>query len=154
GDVLPTLADTTISGRRLNVYGALTCQDSEVLARLRPTPHPPATVGVPFHASLSALHVNCAAPAGDVTVVRQPGNEHITLPDDGAGSDRVAGDGIYTADWTATLQQTSTLAYPDGDVETVHVWPDVPNLVASPAPAVEESFGTALAMSDTNLFVG
>jgi subtilisin family serine protease len=155
GDPLPTLAGTTISGHRLNARGSLDCQSSELVAGLHPAgPALVATEGMPFTTRLAALHLRCGDPAGDVTVVRQPGNESITLRDDGTGPDRVAGDGLYATAWTATLHRTSTLTFPDGDGETVHVQPQLPNLFTSPTPSVEDSFGHSVAMSPTHLFIG
>lgn len=36
GDLIESLAETTITGRRLNAYGSMTCSGSVVLSRLRP----------------------------------------------------------------------------------------------------------------------
>ena len=155
GDPNASLGTTTISGRRLNARGALECVDSEVVAGLHPHGrHFVTTEGAPYSMSLSALHIRCDAPAGDVAVVRQPGNQTIALHDDGAAPDRVAGDGVYGAGWSATLNRTSTLTWPDGDVATVHVWPLLANMLSNPAPELEDSFARALAMDGSNVFVG
>jgi subtilisin family serine protease len=124
GDVKEGLAETTITGRRLNAYGALTCGNSTVLGRLRPLgPSLMTAVGVPIE--LSALHINCIGPNGEVTVTVSPTGETVTLVDNGLGNDLVAGDGIYTGSWTPSSGGTFTLAFPNDDNVTVNVDPDL-----------------------------
>jgi hypothetical protein len=70
---------------------------------------------------LAALHIQCAAPKGTVTVTVSPGGQTITLRDDGAGMDQEAGDGIYSAQWTPAAEGQFSLAFPGTDVVTVQV---------------------------------
>jgi subtilisin family serine protease len=59
----PTLKET-ITGRRLNAFGALTCTNALVRQRLRPTQDEMvAAVGAPV--TLAVLHINCAHPNGE-----------------------------------------------------------------------------------------
>ena len=69
GDTRPALANT-VTGKRLNAYGALTCAGSTVLAPTEPVGKT-GTVGVPL--TIAALHINCAVPNGDVTVTDRSG---------------------------------------------------------------------------------
>jgi hypothetical protein len=94
GDPLPSLDGKTITGRRINASAAVTCIDSRVFSVLKF----PATIVIGTPATLSALSVNCAAPAGPVTVSLS-GGETILLHDDGVAPDQVAGDGIFSADF-------------------------------------------------------
>jgi subtilisin family serine protease/PKD repeat protein len=93
GDPVAGLADTTITGRRVNAYNSLTCSNRPFFA-LRPLPGS-VQAGVPV--TLSAISINCGAPAGPVSV-SYPGGT-IQLLDDGIAPDRVAGDGVFAGTW-------------------------------------------------------
>ncbi|HET9804145.1 MAG TPA: S8 family peptidase, partial [Candidatus Acidoferrum sp.] len=98
GDTIPALSET-ISGKRLNAYGSMTCSNSTVARRLQPTLDTiVGSVGTPI--LLSALNINCAQPVGPVTVNVVPGNQTINLADNGTNPDQAAQDGIYTGQWT------------------------------------------------------
>jgi subtilisin family serine protease len=119
GDNKASVANT-ITGKRLNANGALTCSNSTVLSRLRPTGDIPsaATGGTVL---LAVLHINCAAPAGDVDVTINPGGTTVTLKDDGAAPDQAAGDGIYTAQFTAGAPGIYTVSITGGETFTLNV---------------------------------
>ena len=72
----PALANTMTS-RRLNAYGALTCTNRTVVSRLKPVATTGA-VGIPV--TLSALNINCASPNGNVTVWVEPGYTSVRSP--------------------------------------------------------------------------
>ena len=76
-------------------------------------------VGTPI--DISALHINCANPNGDVIVDVNSGSETVTLTDDGTGSDQIANDGMYSAQWTPSSHGTFVLTFPDGDTITVTI---------------------------------
>lgn len=117
GDTLPA-TEQTVTGKRLNVQGALACANASVLSRVQPAGHTvSAAVGAPV--TLSALHINCATPNGPVSVTVNPGNRRVTLLDNGAGADQAAGDGVYTGQWLPAAAGTYTLTFPGGDVVTV-----------------------------------
>jgi uncharacterized repeat protein (TIGR02543 family) len=119
-DVMAEDGDTTITGRRLSAHGALTCANSVVLSRLKPVAESiNVHVGGPI--DVAALHINCAHPNGNVTVTVQPGNQSVTLLDNGLGADQVAGDGIYAGQWTPSAAGSYTLAFPGGDAVVAHV---------------------------------
>ena len=107
----------TVTGKRLNARGALSCHNSTVLSRLRPISDRIST-SIGMSVNLAALHINCAAPNGEVSVTANPGDP-ITLRDNGQGFDQDAGDGIYSGQWAPPLEGTYTLNFPDGDVLTV-----------------------------------
>jgi hypothetical protein len=119
GDTLPTM-DETITQKRLNALGAMTCTNATVQSRLLPVP---ATISASVGSSivLSALNINCAQPAGNVTVQVTPGNQTITLTDDGTGADQAAGDGVYTGQFTPSSLGSYTLQFPDGSTVNVEV---------------------------------
>ena len=120
GDLIESLAETTITGRRLNAYGSMTCSGSVVLSRLRPI-HDKVLVSIdnPFPILLSVLHIQCANPNGEVSVNVDPIGETIVLKDNGNEPDQVAGDGIYSAIWTPPAKLGSyLLGFPDGPVGT------------------------------------
>ena len=117
GDTVSTPA-STVTGKRLNARGAFSCHDSTVLSRLRPISDRISTsIGMPVN--LAALHINCATPNGEVSVIANPGNQTITLLDNGQGLDQDAGDGIYSGQWAPFAGGTYTLNFPGGDVLTV-----------------------------------
>ena len=130
GDVKPFSAPqlgsdfTTISGRRLNANGALTCNNSSITRRVQPRTRERIGIPVPgagmptikYHhvgepLTLAVLNIQCANPNGAVSVTISPGDVTVTLSDDGLGSDRVAGDGIYSNTWTPTAGGTYTLTF-------------------------------------------
>jgi hypothetical protein len=84
---------------RLNAAGSLTCANRTVLKRTQPVS--PDTLLRPAGAPvvISVLHVQCASPAGVVSVSVSPSGEVFPLRDDGVGADEAAGDGVYTATW-------------------------------------------------------
>ena len=108
---------STISQKRLNVYGSMTCSSSIILSRLLPVDN---TLyrAVGSAVNLSALHINCATPNGGVIVNVDPGGGIVTLKDDGLGNDQFAGDGVYSGQWTPTTDGIFTLTFPGGDVVT------------------------------------
>ena len=119
GDPNPNLSGT-VSQKRLNVYGAMTCNDQRVLGREEPRNNLiTASINAPI--LLRILNIDCAAPGGSVTVTAQPGNTSILLLDDGNAPDLVANDGVYSATWTPTAYGVYSLVFPEGDVVTVDV---------------------------------
>jgi hypothetical protein len=119
GDTIPSLADT-VSGKRLNAYGAMTCANSTLEGRLVPVPSTIAgAVGTPIN--LAVLNINCAAPNGSEQVTVSPGGSTITLLDDGNAPDQAAGDGIYSGQWTPPALGSYSLAFPGGDNVAVEV---------------------------------
>lgn len=119
GDPVTSLSDT-ITGRRLDAYGAMTCSNSSVESRLQPVLNTiSGSVGATI--TLSVLNINCALPAGTATVQISPGGQSVTLADDGSGADLVAGDGIYTGQWTPAAPGSYSLAFPDGSTVNVDV---------------------------------
>lgn len=94
-DPVPALGGKTVTGRRLNAYGSLTCSGQQILSPLRlPTDPKP---GVPT--VIAALSIACGAPLGGVEATSS-GGESTVLLDDGVAPDTVAGDGIFSAYWT------------------------------------------------------
>ena len=119
GDNVTSLTNT-ITKKRLNAFGALTCANSNVASRLRPIADSVSgSVGAPI--DLSVLNINCANPNGNVDVSVNPGGEIVTLVDDGLGSDQSAGDGIYSGEWAPPATGVYTLTFPGGDLLTVNV---------------------------------
>jgi hypothetical protein len=140
----------TMTGRRLNANGALNCPSQAanpvVLGRLRPLGHPiSASLGVPV--TLAAFHANCANPNGNVQVTVDPGGEVITLLDNGAGQDQVAGDAIYSGQWIPSINATSTLTFPGGDVVLAHLNP-ITYTATQPAFNYRNIAGTNLNLTD------
>jgi subtilisin family serine protease len=118
GTAIPAMDGATITGRRINAYGALTCVDSPVFSLLTNSEFPlPAGVA----ATLSVLSINCGSASGPVTGVTSTG-QTITLRDDGVAPDMAAGDGIFTVTWTPATETTYvTLAYPGGGDIVPHI---------------------------------
>ena len=117
GDAIPSMANS-ITGRRLNAHGALTCSNSIATSPLLPAhSFVSATVNTPI--PLAMLNINCANPNGPLTVAVSPGGSTITLVDDGSPGDQAADDGIYTGQFTPTAPQRYTLTFPGGDTVIV-----------------------------------
>jgi hypothetical protein len=94
GDPIAALKGKTVSGRRINANGSMTCSGQKVFGMLSPV----ANTGA-MKQAVEALNINCAKPAGAVSVTIKPGGTTLSLTDNGKGADIVAGDGIYTASW-------------------------------------------------------
>ena len=118
GDNDSNLTSSTVTGKRLNAYGAMTCSNSVVFSRLLPIDNSlSGSIGQPI--TLSALHINCGAPNGNVLIDVEPGGGTVTLYDNGTGTDQESGDGIYSGQWTPSSMGTYTLTFPGGDIVTV-----------------------------------
>jgi hypothetical protein len=142
GDTVAAL-DSTISGKRLNAFGSLTCSNKTVQSRLLPVANTiAATQGTPV--TLAALSINCAAAAGPVAVTVSPGGQTVTLSDGGTNGDQAAGDGIFTGQWTPPGTGNYTLTFPWGDTLQAEV------LSAYNFKSVSNSY-TTIAGSNLNL---
>jgi len=143
GDTISSMS-STISGKRLNAFGSLTCTNSVVGSRLAPeTDVIAGTAGVPI--TLSALNIKCDQPNAPVTVTVSPGGQIITLADDGSAPDIAAGDGIYSGQFVPPAVGVYTLSFSTGDTATVQVL-----LNYQPAPT-SFSYST---IAGTNLNLG
>lgn len=118
GDTLASMSDT-ISGRRLNVFGSMTCAGQEVLARLQP-PHNNTYVAIGGTVSFRMLHISCAQPAGELTLSIGNGPP-LTLRDDGQNGDEAAGDGVYSVEWIPPAAGRYVATFSNGEVVTVNV---------------------------------
>jgi thermitase len=117
GENIASMDGVTITGKRLSAYGALTCLDSPVFSVLKY----PQVVLAGMHTTVSALSIDCASPAGPVTMTSSTG-ESVELHDDGVAPDLAAGDGIFTIAWDPTGSEhyitvssqagTETISYP------------------------------------------
>ncbi|MGA2344841.1 MAG: FG-GAP-like repeat-containing protein, partial [Candidatus Sulfotelmatobacter sp.] len=147
GDSRSSLSQT-VSRKRLNLNGSMTCSGKTVESRLQPANNAVAgTPGVPL--TLEALNIDCAQPAGNVQVTVSPGGQVVTLVDDGTGADQVSGDGIYTAQWMPPAVGSYALAFPGGDVVQAEV---LNNYVAAPTPYSYVSItGTNLNLGDDSV---
>lgn len=118
GDNVTNIYERTITGKRINALGSLTCSNRSVFSALQY----PATLTIGTPVTLSAVSINCAVSAGPVTVTLS-GGEMVTLHDDGVSPDLAAGDGIYAVSWTPTrLLERLAFASPAG-TETIEYPP-------------------------------
>jgi subtilisin family serine protease len=112
GTPIPSLADNTISGRRLRAFdvngtGSLSCADQTVLRRLRPTKDVVfvSKSGQDAIIDIAYLNINCDAPDsgqttnGGLPVTIQETGETIMLLDNGAGFDQLANDGVFSGQY-------------------------------------------------------
>jgi len=119
GDTIKSMANT-ITGKRINANGAMTCSNKVIQTRIQPIASTiSASPGVPVN--LGYLNINCANPNGSVAVSVSPGNTSVTLLDDGADTDQAAGDGIYSGQWLPPAPGTYTLTFPGNDKVTVNI---------------------------------
>ena len=142
GDDISSMA-STITGKRLNANGAMTCSNKVVQTRLQPISDTVngAVVGEPIN--LAALNINCAASNGDLTVTVNPGGESVTLKDDGLLVDTNAGDGIYSGQWVPSVEGNFTLTFPHGDRVSV----STANVLISISPSAIDFAGVSVGTS-------
>lgn len=115
GDTVASMNGVTITGKRINAYGSLSCSNRPIFSILN---YPLSlTVGTPV--TLSALSVNCEVPLGPVTVTTFLGGEIINLHDDGIVPDLAAGDGIFSGTWTPSREAESLIFSSPAGTETV-----------------------------------
>jgi hypothetical protein len=114
GGVDAGMLSNTLTGKRLNAYGALTCADSEVIGRRMPR-NEGTSSSIGGKVKISVLHINCGDPAGEVQAQIEPGNLSLTLQDDGSDPDEIAGDGIYSAYFQPQSGGVYTATLPNGD---------------------------------------
>jgi subtilisin family serine protease len=147
GDPVVALGET-ITGRRLNAAGSLSCTNQTVSTRLQPVADTVSgVVGKPL--TLAALNIRCAQPAGNVLLTVSPGGQTVTLADDGANGDQAAGDGVYTGQWTPVATGVFTLMFPDGEAVRVSVLNKyTPQVVSSAYVGIS---GTNLNLGDDSL---
>jgi hypothetical protein len=91
-----SLKGKTVSGRRIDAEGSMRCSKQRVFGMLSPV----ATTGS-MKQAVEAINIDCAEPAGAVSLRITPGHTKLRLSDDGKGADLVEGDGIYAAWWKA-----------------------------------------------------
>jgi subtilisin family serine protease len=95
GDPKPSMASTTVTGRRVNANRSANCFNTEAEGVLRP-----ADTEQNFPVPVAYLDILCARPNGaPLTATITPGGDQVSLTDSGAGGDRAAGDGIYSGEW-------------------------------------------------------
>lgn len=146
GDANANLSNT-ITGKRLNAYGSLSCSNSKVFSRLQPVQSAiGGYVGVPL--TLTALNINCATGEGNVVVGVSPGNSTVTLEDNGVAPDQAAGDGIYAGSFVPSTSQQVVLTFPGDDTVTVQVSSTTPYSVQLTAFAYRSIAGTSLNLGD------
>ena len=105
GDNVVGMYEQTVTGKRINAYGALTCSDKPVFSLLNLPEY--LTIGTPV--TLSAVSINCATAVGPVSVTLSDASV-ITLADNGTAPDLAAGDGIFTGVWTPTRETEILIA--------------------------------------------
>ncbi len=94
GDALPWLDGTSVTGRRLNAYGALKCSDTKVFGVVGAPPTFPLRAGEAV--TFRVLNISCADPGRSVEGTLSTG-ARFTLRDDGKAPDVAAGDGLFAA---------------------------------------------------------
>ena len=152
GTSIPDLETDIITGKRIRAAdsdgtGALTCSDQIIQQRLSPT-GPSISTSAGQAITLSVQHINCALPNGGVSVTESATGSTINLLDDGTGADQVAGDGLYTASFTPSVN--TSLTFPGNDVVTVTVLTNY-NPATQPTYNYRNISGTALNVGGLNL---
>jgi subtilisin family serine protease len=125
GDFKPSLDGKTVLERRINAFGSLGCSNTPVFGILRPF----LTVGGGSPVTIAVLNINCASPAGALTVTINPGGTVVNLVDNGVAPDLAANDGIYSGTWdvpappsgVCVFGTTYTLNFSNGASTTVLV---------------------------------
>ncbi|MDH5544704.1 MAG: S8 family serine peptidase [Gammaproteobacteria bacterium] len=141
GTEIATLNGTTVTGRRVRAWdnngtGALTCNNQSVNAVVYPQTTTSSKISGQ-KLGLAVVNINCAAPAGSITVTTTGPSTvaNLTLQDDGLGFDEAADDGIYSAYWTAPATAgTYTLSFGNGQTQSVTVIANNSSRIAYRAP--------------------
>ena len=145
GDV-DTQAQATVTGRRLNAYGSMTCSGNTVAARTQPVGSAvSATVNSPV--TFTVTNIQCGVPAGAVTA--NVAGTVVDLKDDGVAPDKVAGDGIYTGQWTPAATGSYDVALSTGDNFTINVLTSYQ--FSGVTPGYVNISGTSLDLSDDSV---
>ena len=149
GDNTSAMSDKTVTGKRLNAFGSLTCSNSVVNARLQPLKDK-LVASVGDTVDLASLHINCDQPNGSVSVSvsSSAGDSTIDLEDDGLGDDQVAGDGIYSGTYTVSTATDQSLTFPGADV--VDIRELRPNSAPSNLTATASAVSTQIDLSWQN----
>ncbi|MDH4275562.1 MAG: S8 family serine peptidase, partial [Gammaproteobacteria bacterium] len=107
GTPIAALNGKTATGRRVRAWdtngtGAMSCSNQTVSAIAYPQTSSVTKISG-TKLGLAAININCASPAGTMTVATTGPSAvgTVTLQDDGLGFDEVAGDGVYSNYWTA-----------------------------------------------------
>jgi len=94
GERISALEGITVTGRRVNAYGSLTCKKSPVFSVLQA----PDAVVPGKSVILSALNIDCEK-HGPFVRVETGAGEIVKLRDDGLWPDMEKHDGIFAAEW-------------------------------------------------------
>jgi len=139
GDQVPSLEELTVTGMRLNAFGALTCDNRRVISALEfPLYNEPGIPGI-----FSALSINCGDPAGPVHVSLEDGSG-VDLFDDGLWPDQTADDGIFTAEWAPDAEFRKLLFSSPAGTETVFTSPPMITTTRLPDATVNLSYEEAI----------
>ena len=145
---IPTLANKTTTGGRLNVYNSLVAAPKGTL-ELEASPRPGQPIPGGTNATLYAI-VSDVQPVTNATVTAAiAGFTNLTLLDGGTAPDALARDGVYTVSFLVptnlpSLQVTFHVSAPG--------WPDATNFITYPVvlPPPNDNFASRIAIS-TNL---
>jgi len=107
-DPVDSLDGQTLTGRRINAYGALTCTDRGLIELWGPPPTFPMAAGT--SATFSVLSINCGSPAEPVWATSSDGT-YFELRDDGIAPDQAAGDGIFAATISASTSEITYVTF-------------------------------------------
>ncbi len=142
GDPVAAFDRKTLTGRRMSAQQSMSCSNRFVFSAWQIPSR--ITAGVPV--TVSALSIDCEAPAGPVDAVTL-GGESVVLNDDGIFPDVAASDGIFTGTWTpASASEALTLSSPAGR-EVVEFPPMEISSTSLPEANVGYPYNTALAIS-------
>lgn len=120
GDDISALSEKTVTGKRIKARAALTCTNQPMIKLAGASEDFPIQAGTT--ATISVLSVNCESPAGPVTAATS-GGENFDLFDDGIAPDLAAGDGVFTASWTGTIDASYiTFSSPSGSFTAPHLY--------------------------------
>ena len=117
-------AGKTITGRTLRAIdasgvGSLSCSGQKVSRRITPLSDE-TSASMSDGVDLAVININCASPAGEITVEVSDGSV-VLLTDDGQGSDQAAGDGVYAGTFLPSDYGTYELRFGADDVVMVKV---------------------------------
>jgi thermitase len=118
GEVKGALVGKTLTGRRINANGSLNCTNTPIFGVVRPLVNDE-LANAPL--TIAVLNINCAAPAGAISVTITPGGQTMHLRDRARGADLAKGDGIYSAFWNPAGTGTYTLDFSNGQSTTIHI---------------------------------
>lgn len=148
GRPLAALRDKTLSGRTIRVsdsngIGALSCENQLIQRRISPTNSQTVLLpGDTLHLEIESF--TCAQNTQGTLIVSSSNGVVLQLTDSGTGADRIAGDGVFSVDWTIPEAPASQYVFTlnQGSAMPEETFTVATTVIADNADASSDASGT------------